>query len=85
MDVHSPEPAPSNKPWKILIIDDDEEEFILVRAMLAEAKGRKYIIEWASDFQTGREKLLTRRRGPTEIHINARIQMTPLPAITRQF
>ncbi len=27
--------------WKILIIDDDEDDFLITRAMLNEAKGRK--------------------------------------------
>lgn len=45
--------------WKILVIDDDEDDFIITRDMLKEAKGRKYDVRWASTFEAGREALLS--------------------------
>jgi PAS domain S-box-containing protein len=51
-------PGPSSSAWKLLVVDDDKEDYIITREMLAEAKGRKYILEWAPSFQAGQEKLL---------------------------
>ena len=42
---------------KILIIDDDEDDYIIARDMLKEAKGRKFEIYWASTYQAGRTEL----------------------------
>lgn len=59
MEVRPLTTRSSSSPWKILVIDDDKEDYIIVREMLAEAKGRKYSVEWASSFQSGQEKLLS--------------------------
>jgi PAS domain S-box-containing protein len=44
--------------WRILHIDDDEEDFILVRAMLSQAQSVRISLDWASSLTAGREKLL---------------------------
>jgi PAS domain S-box-containing protein len=43
--------------WNILIIDDDEDDYLITRAMLAESKARKWSVFWASNYQAGREEL----------------------------
>lgn len=43
--------------WKILHIDDDEDDFILTRSMLAQAQSRKISLDWASSLDEGRDKL----------------------------
>lgn len=43
--------------WKILHIDDDEDDFVLTRSMLAQAQSRKITLEWASTLDDGREKM----------------------------
>ena len=43
--------------WTILHIDDDEDDFILTRSMLAQAQSRKITLEWASSLEEGRDKL----------------------------
>lgn len=43
--------------WKILIIDDDEDEFLIVREMLKEAKGRRIDLNWASTYEEGKAGL----------------------------
>ena len=53
-----PSPIP-NLPWNILIIDDDEDDFIIARSMLKEAKGRKFAIDWADTYPAGKEKLFS--------------------------
>jgi signal transduction histidine kinase len=36
---------------KVLIVDDDEEDFILARDLLAEARDTRYAVEWASTYE----------------------------------
>lgn len=43
----------TNHPWKILLVEDDEDDYLLTRAMLAEAREGKFIMEWARDFESG--------------------------------
>jgi PAS domain S-box-containing protein len=47
----------ANSTWKILIIDDDEDDFILTREMLRDARGRTFAVQWANSFERGREEL----------------------------
>jgi PAS domain S-box-containing protein len=44
--------------WRILHIDDDEDDHFIVRSMLSEAQGRKMMLDWASSFQEGHQKLI---------------------------
>jgi PAS domain S-box-containing protein len=39
--------------WRILLIDDDEEDYLLTRQMLKQAKGGKVILDWASTYEDG--------------------------------
>lgn len=43
--------------WCILLIDDDEDDYLLVNKMLSEAHGRKCQLEWASSYEKGRRSL----------------------------
>lgn len=43
--------------WKILIIDDDEDDYLIVKDMLQKARGRKFEIDWAPTYQAGMAKL----------------------------
>ena len=45
-------------PVKILLIDDDEEEFILMKKQVAKIMHGSFALDWASNFETGVEKLL---------------------------
>jgi signal transduction histidine kinase/HPt (histidine-containing phosphotransfer) domain-containing protein len=38
---------------KILLIDDDEDDYILTRELLSEVKAGKYELDWASSFEEG--------------------------------
>jgi hypothetical protein len=33
--------------WRVLLVDDDEDDYLLTWIMLSEAKGRKIEFEWA--------------------------------------
>lgn len=46
-----------NKIWKILLIDDDEDDFLITRELLAETKGARVQLTWASTYATGHETL----------------------------
>jgi len=48
-----------NKPWKILLIDDDEDDYLITREILSESKtrGRKIELVWASSYQEGLRQL----------------------------
>lgn len=43
--------------WCILLVDDDEEEYILTRSLMAKLNGRKVHLEWASTYEQGRALL----------------------------
>jgi signal transduction histidine kinase len=38
---------------KVLLIEDDEDDYILTRELLSEVKGGKYMIDWASSYEEG--------------------------------
>lgn len=38
---------------KVLLIEDDEDDFILTRDLLAEVKGGNYALDWASSYEEG--------------------------------
>ncbi|RPI33189.1 MAG: PAS domain S-box protein [Chloroflexota bacterium] len=48
---------PDHQPWRLLQIDDDEDDFVLTRTMLSQFQGRKVILEWSSTFEAGRQQL----------------------------
>lgn len=48
-----------NRPWNILLIEDDEEDYLLTRALLSEAQGAKFLLEWASSYEDGKRAALS--------------------------
>jgi signal transduction histidine kinase len=55
------EPKSMKDPVKILMVDDDEEDFIIVRNLLAQLEGSRFSIEWAPSFEAGWELILANR------------------------
>lgn len=45
--------------WRILHIDDDEEDHIIVQSLLSKAEDRSVILDWADTLADGRQKLNT--------------------------
>src|SRR4051812_36088427 len=43
---------------RILLIEDDEEDYFFFKDLLSEIKGQRFIIEWASSFESGRQGIL---------------------------
>lgn len=47
--------------WRILLIDDDEDDYVIVRQMLSDAREGKFTLEWAPSFEVGKQTLQTDR------------------------
>ncbi|RPI31361.1 MAG: PAS domain S-box protein, partial [Chloroflexota bacterium] len=39
--------------WKILLVDDDEDDYVYVRQLLLEASHRQFELEWAQTYEAG--------------------------------
>lgn len=50
----------SRRAIRILLVDDDEDDFILTRAFFSEIKGQKYDMEWASSYDRALEIIAQR-------------------------
>ena len=57
MEVAPTRESTAHTKWKILVIDDDEDDFVLIKEMLREAKGRKFDLQWASSYEKGQKAL----------------------------
>ena len=53
-------------PLRILLIDDDENSFVITRELLQEIDGREVLLEWADEAAAGLELIL---RGQHEIYL----------------
>jgi signal transduction histidine kinase len=49
----------ADRTWRILLVEDDEDDYMLTREMLAEARGSKYHVQWASSYDAGKNKILS--------------------------
>ena len=49
----------AERQWKILLVEDDEEDYLLTFDMLAESRGIKYHLDWAEDYDRGRQAILS--------------------------
>jgi PAS domain S-box-containing protein len=47
------------QPWRILIIDDDEDDYLLVRSMISNIQVREIHLEWAPNYESGHKRLCT--------------------------
>jgi len=43
----------AENPIHVLVIDDDEEDFIIFRDIMAEMKHRKFVMEWSESYENG--------------------------------
>ena len=46
---------------RVLMVEDDEDDFIITRGLLAELQGANFTLDWASTFETGRRMMLENR------------------------
>jgi PAS domain S-box-containing protein len=47
----------SQVPVKVLIVDDDEDDYILTRDLLSEIQGTKFVLEWVDNFAAALERM----------------------------
>ena len=50
---------PSN--IKVLLVEDDEDDFIITRDLLAEIRGREFVLDWAKTYEKGLELMVLNR------------------------
>jgi PAS domain S-box-containing protein len=43
--------------WRILLVDDDEDDYLITRSLLSASRRDQFILEWASSYDIGREML----------------------------
>jgi two-component system, cell cycle sensor histidine kinase and response regulator CckA len=48
----------NDTPVRILLIEDDEEDFIIARGLLEEIRGSGFVLDWARNYDEGLQKLL---------------------------
>lgn len=49
-----------NRQWRILLVEDDEEDYLLAKDMLLQVRGRKYLLDWASTYEAGKQAILSK-------------------------
>lgn len=45
-------------PIRVLLVDDDEDDYFMFRDLLAEVRGKKFKVDWASSFDAGKAALI---------------------------
>jgi signal transduction histidine kinase len=56
-DCEHPEPPAEGELVRVLLIDDDEDEFLLTHEVLKEIPGGRFVLEWTPDYAAGIEAL----------------------------
>ena len=54
------------RPVRVLLVDDDEEDYILTRDVVAEIPGHRYTLAWESDFEAGIDSIC---RGDYDVYL----------------
>lgn len=60
-----PQPDPA-RPVRVLLVDDDEDDFLLTRETVADIPGDGYTLEWEADFDVALERIC---RGEFDVHL----------------
>ena len=60
------QPDPGDLPIKVLLVDDDEEDYILTRDLLFEIDRHRYRLDWVSDYGPALEAI---GRGQHEVYL----------------
>lgn len=53
VDLDFAVPRVAREPVRVLLVEDDEDDYILTRDLLADATGRPFELEWAPTYQQG--------------------------------
>ncbi len=49
----------ADRRWNILLVEDDEDDYVLTRTMLQEARGGVYVLDWRSSYDSGKQAILS--------------------------
>ena len=52
LQIETPTDA-EQQPIRVLLVDDDEDEYIITRRIIAEVEGRRHSLDWASSYEEG--------------------------------
>jgi two-component system, cell cycle sensor histidine kinase and response regulator CckA len=44
---------PDGQSWRVLLVDDDEDDYVMTRDLLAEIDGARYELDWAASYEAG--------------------------------
>jgi PAS domain S-box-containing protein len=44
-------------PWKILLVEDDEDDYVLTRSLLSDGKPGQFVLDWVQSYAEGLEAL----------------------------
>src|SRR5260370_11835092 len=50
--------APKTEDLKVLLVEDDEDDYILTRTLFAEIKGQRFQLVWVKSFQAGLQEMI---------------------------
>jgi PAS domain S-box-containing protein len=50
--------APKTEVLKVLLVEDDEDDYILTRGLFAEIKGQRFQLVWVKSFQAGLQEMI---------------------------
>ncbi len=50
--------ALQDQPLKVLLVEDDEDDYILARSLLDDIQGRRFRLDWVKNYQAGLEAML---------------------------
>ncbi len=56
LSSYLPKPAKAEselQPIRVLLVDDDEDEYIITRRIISEIVGRKHLLDWACSYEQG--------------------------------
>jgi signal transduction histidine kinase len=59
-------PPAHDRPVRVLLIDDDRDDYLLTRDLFAEIPGGRYQLDWAGDYDAG---LAAVRRGEHDVYL----------------
>jgi signal transduction histidine kinase len=59
-------PPVPDRPVRVLLIDDDRDDYVLTRDLFAEIPGGRYNLDWAADYEVG---LAALRKGQHDVYL----------------